>query len=240
MHFLHSNRRFQSSSCPDGLRQSCIMYATHTTMPHTTMPHTPHAVHISFRPVRDQFVYRWTETIRWTEYETIMLIQSCMPHTVSWTEAINHVCHTHHTQCTFASDQFVSRWTEAIMYAFTPHVLMYATHTTRSARFLQSSSCPDVLRQSCMPMPHTPHAVHTQCTFPSEQFVSEAIMYATHTTRPHTRPHTPHAVHVSFRPVRVQMHVCHTHTTHHRGANCNYIHVRIEFNEESVCMCACM
>ncbi len=107
----------------------------------------------------------------------------------------NHVCHTHHTQCTFPSDQFVSRWTGAIMYA---------THTTRSARFLQTSSCPDGLRQSCMP--HTPHAVHVsfrsvcvqmdwgnhvchthhmQCMFPSDQFVSrwtEAIMYATHTT----------------------------------------------------------
>ncbi len=212
-HTTRSARFLQTSSCPDGLRQSC-------------MPHTPHAVHVSFRPV---------------------LVQ------MDWG---NHVCHTHHTQCTFPSDQFVSRWTEAIMYA---------THTTRSARFLQTSSCPDGLGQSCMPhtphavhvstsscpdglrqscMPHTPHAVHvsfrpvrvqmdwgnhvchthhTQCTFPSDQFVSrwtEAIMYATHTTRSarflqtsscpdglrqSCMPHTPHAVHVSFRPVRVQM-----------------------------------
>ncbi len=50
VHFLHlsSNRQsnrwlhfLQSSSCPDGLRQSC-------------MPHTPHAVHVSFKPVRVQ------------------------------------------------------------------------------------------------------------------------------------------------------------------------------------------
>ncbi len=62
--------------------------------------------------------------------------------------------HTPHAVHVFPSEQFVSRWTEAIMYA----TIMYATHTTRSARFLQSSSCPDGLRQSCMP--HTPHAVH--------------------------------------------------------------------------------
>ena len=112
------------------------------------MPHTPHAVHVSFRAV---------------------LVQ------MDWG---NHVCHTHHTQCTFPSDQFLSRWTGAIMYA---------THHMQYTRFLQSSSCPDGLGQSCMP--HTPQ----QCMFPSDQFVSgwtEAIMYATHTCHTHHTQYT--------------------------------------------------
>ena len=163
------------------------MYATHTTcsahflqssscpdeLRQSCMPHTPHAVHVSFRPV---------------------LVQ------MDWG---NHVCHTHHTQCTFPSDQFVSRWTGAIMYA---------THTTRSALFLQSSSCPDGLRQSCMP--HTPHAVHVSFRPVRVQMDwTEAIMYAAHTTcsahflqtsscpdglRQSCMPHTPHACSARF------------------------------------------
>ena len=141
---------------------------------------TPHAVHVSFRAVCVQ---------------------------MDWG---NHVCHTHHMQCTFPSEQFLSRWTGAIMYA------THTTHTTRSARFLQTSSCPDGLGQIL-------YATHTTCSarfLQTSSFVSrwtEAIMYATHTTRSACflqssscpdglrQSCIPHAVHVSFRPVPVQM-----------------------------------
>ena len=199
-HTTRSARFLQTSSCPDGLGQSCMPHTPHAVhvsfrpvrvqmdLRQSCMPHTPHAVHVSFRPVRVQMDWDWGNHVCHTHTtRSACFLQSSSVHLGY------HVCHTHPMQCTFPSDQFVSRWTEAIMYA---------THTTCSARFLQSSSCPDGLGQSCMPhavhvsfrpvlvqmdwgnhVCHTPHAVYT---FPSEQFVSrwtEAIMYATHTTR---------------------------------------------------------
>ncbi len=129
----------------------------------------------------DQFVSRWTEAIMYATHTTHAVHVSFRAVLVQMDWG-NNVCHT---QCTFPSDQFLSRWTGAIMYA---------THHMQYTRLLQSSSCPDGLRQSCMP--HTPHAVHI--SFRPVRSCPDGL-------RQSCMSHTPHAVHVSFRPIRVQM-----------------------------------